>query len=65
MVWYFSLLEKDPKSHFEPIDFALLVFFYLSFSRGRATSKKLKLMNISKNQNLYPQQSQITYHSLR
>ena len=27
MVWYFSLLEKGPKSHFEPIYFALLVFF--------------------------------------
>ena len=35
MVWYFSLLKKGPKSHFEPIYFALLVFFYLSFSRGR------------------------------
>jgi hypothetical protein len=27
MVWYISLLEKGPKSHFEPIYFALLVFF--------------------------------------
>ena len=27
MVWYFSLLEKGPKSNFEPIYFALLVFF--------------------------------------
>ena len=27
MVCYFLLLEKAPKSHFEPIYFALLVWF--------------------------------------
>ena len=27
MVWYFLLLKKAPKSHFEPIYFALLVWF--------------------------------------
>jgi hypothetical protein len=53
--------------------------FYISSYRGRATSKKIKtdelginghisltcrMKNISKNQNLYPQQSQITLFTL-
>ena len=41
MVCYFLLLEKGPKSHIEPIYFALLnSLIYLSSSRGRATSKR-------------------------
>jgi hypothetical protein len=35
MVWYFLLLKKAPKSHFEPFYFALLVWFTYHPVEGR------------------------------
>ena len=58
----------------------MILHLYISSCRGRTTSKKIeadefsikvpfswthRTQNISKNQKLYPQQGQITYHSLR
>ena len=78
MVWYFSLLKKGPKSHFEPIYFALLVFFTYHPVDAR-NIKKMKIdelgingaiswthriQNIRKNSNLYPHQSRITFYTL-
>ena len=74
MVRYFLLLKKAPKSHFEPIYFALSVWFTYHPVEGAQHQKNKnwwikhkwtrRTQNISKNQNLYPHQSKITLPSL-
>ena len=43
MVWYFLLLKKAPKSHFEPIYFVLLVWFTYHPVGGAQHQKNKKM----------------------
>jgi hypothetical protein len=45
MVWYFLLLKKASKSHFDPIYFALLVWFTYHPVEGVQHQKNKKLAN--------------------
>jgi hypothetical protein len=50
MVWYFLLFKKAPKSHFEPIYFALLVWF--TYHPVEGNIKKIKTDELGINESI-------------